>query len=100
MLLALLTLLACYTQDEFIIDENTAICGWYERCDMLGTLGFDGADDCVAELDAWDSEDPPDCPDYDGGAAKACVEGYATLTCEPDGTPRTPADCEDVCPGD
>lgn len=100
-LLALLPLLAaCYSQEEFIVDENDAICGWYERCDFLGTLGFADKADCVSELDAWDLEDPPECGDFDGGAAQACVEGYANLSCASDGTPSVPADCEDVCPGD
>lgn len=95
--LPLLLLLGCYSQEEFVSDENAAICGWYERCDLIGTLGYDDAADCTAELNAWDEQEPPVCKGYDAGAASECVEGYALIDCEAEGTPTYPAACDDAC---
>jgi hypothetical protein len=86
----------CYSYEEYLIDQSDATCGWYERCDLLGTLGYDSYQECVDEAAAWNEADPEECVDYDGGAAKDCVRAWLELPCGVSPS-EYPPECGDIC---
>jgi hypothetical protein len=86
----------CYSQEEYLIDQADATCGWYDRCDLLGTLGYASMQECVDEAAAWNEADPPVCEDYDGGAAKDCVRAWQELACGVSPA-EYPPECGDIC---
>ncbi|MCB9765299.1 MAG: hypothetical protein H6739_36330 [Alphaproteobacteria bacterium] len=94
--LLILGIAGCYPYEDYLADENAATCDWWQRCDMLGPLGYDDVDDCVSEAEGWDAQDPPDCEVYDAGAAKDCVEGLQQMACGEE-TPEYPAACAQAC---
>lgn len=99
LLIAVLPLLAaCISHDEFVSEDVRITCEWYARCDMLGSLGFEDQDDCVAEATAWQAADPESCEVYDAGAAADCLEAKAAYTCGPE-TEQYPVACDEVCTG-
>lgn len=96
MTLGLLMLGGCYTHEEYLVDEASATCSWYERCDNLGTLGYASWQECFDEVSAWDELAPRACEAYDPGMARDCVAGIEALPCtyEP---ADYPAACASVC---
>ncbi|HJN77010.1 MAG TPA: hypothetical protein QGF58_24000 [Myxococcota bacterium] len=91
----LLLAIGCYTHDKYTADLNSAKCESYSRCDLLGTLGFDSVDDCIAENDAW-AEADGECLDYDRRSAKRCVSGWQDIGCETMARDH-PQACFEVC---
>ncbi len=87
----------CYTQEKYNEDLAQANCDWYDRCELLTTLGFESVDDCLSEYAAWSDEDAEACEDYDANAAKDCVAGLEALGCGEDRAENYPAACADVC---
>ncbi len=94
-MISVLLAIACYPQDKYTTELNQAKCEAYDRCDLLGTLGFDGVDDCVTEYDAW-SEADGECLEYDAGNARRCVNGWQDIACETMADDH-PQACFEVC---
>jgi hypothetical protein len=89
----LLLLLSCTNAERYTEDLAEARCATYERCDVLGVLGFDGLDHCL-EIQA--GLEVPEC-DLETSAAKECVSGWEDISCDNMATEQ-PQACLDVCP--
>lgn len=92
-------LFACYNEERFTAELAEATCDWWDRCDLLEVLAYDGVADCVSETEseAIDSQSETGfCPNFDRNAAKACVAAIYDRSCE-DGFDN-PAACEATCP--
>jgi len=92
MVIALLLATGCYSQADYADDASTAICDWYDRCELLEVLTYDDVDTCLAALS------PPDtgfsCLEYDSAQAKDCVEALESAGCEETARPSA---CDTVC---
>lgn len=95
-MLLLSLVMGCYTHEEFLQEDAQVTCEWFERCDMMGSLGYEGLDDCVQEWGAWNEADPPVCEGFDAGAAQDCVDSKAVYTCSDEAEQYATA-CDEVC---
>ena len=94
-ILALGALVGCYDYDTFADDLLQTSCDKMQECEMF--TDYFTYDDCLALGDIEDtSTEPWECADYDGGAAKDCVDEYAAIACE-DLASGAPAICDSVC---
>ncbi len=88
----LLLLLSCTNAERYTDDLAIARCDTYERCDVLGVLGFDDLADCV---DLRAGLEVPTCS-LDRTASRECVGGWEEITCESMATEQ-PQACFEVC---
>lgn len=98
-LVGAILLTGCGLSEEKYAEKAAAeACGLYEECDLLEYFGGT-YDACVTQMEAAvlayvTSED---C-DYDGGAAKSCLNEWKDATCEGSTTTgETDSACDDVC---
>lgn len=80
LLLALVLLPACsYPYAEYLSDAVTALCDRYQECGQLEVLDWT-IEECLSlgETDTGLAE----CPGYDKGDAKDCVEQRQSVSCE------------------
>jgi hypothetical protein len=85
---------ACgYSEDKFGDDLAATSCDLLVTCFSL----YASVDECLSENS---STGDAECVDYDGKAAKACVDGYQAQvdSCPADIASMTiPSECADVC---
>ena len=102
--LLLVVTTGCYSPETFVEARNNAICSWYQRCDILVSLGFhtEGEPDiaeCIDDMTAH-AEQSGDlgetCEPYDRSAAKQCVDDLNAAGCEDDFP--YPGSCSEACP--
>jgi hypothetical protein len=108
--LPLFLIVACApSQEEFEEDSWGVTCDLLFECtaeediEAMGAFWVFGesAEDCYALLDEASSDtaaEEPEC-DYDKKAAKECLAGLETMTCDDlnDESYETPEACENVC---
>lgn len=91
-MLALLLTTGCYSSADYADDASTAICAWYDRCELLDVLTYESVDACLVALS------PPDtgfsCLDYDAAQAQDCVEALESASCD---ELVLPSACTTVC---
>lgn len=90
-----------WSWDRYIEEKQQATCQMLVDCEYADIYGWSTVDDCLtAQQSSADAAADSECADYDGGAAKKCVEAYLALSCEdfPAGTSQID-DCNQVCPG-
>ena len=91
-----LLLLGCYTEAEFQVDYDAAICDWKVMCaaDQVGS-----AEECLADATAAYTA-PADSCVYDDAAAADCADGVRDLPCaselEEGESVEFPAACDEV----
>jgi hypothetical protein len=94
LLLLLVALTGCMTEQRFREDADAATCAWLEDC-----FG-DDAQECLQEADAaWSGVDE-DCR-FNKGRARTCVRQLERLACPSDAAGGAmPGACDDVwdCP--
>jgi hypothetical protein len=90
-------LVGCTPALDFAYERADAVCAWHERCGTLEAAGFTDESDCKAGLHAAVKEanvrGELDCPDYDQGAAEACVRAWEEVECGE----QVEADCDGIC---
>lgn len=91
----LLLLVACTNAERYTEDLAEARCATYERCDVLGVLGYDGLDHCL-ELRA--GLEVPDC-EVERQAVNECVSGWEEIACDALAAEQ-PQACFEVCPSE
>ena len=91
----LLLLAACTNAERYTDDLARARCSTYERCDVMGVLGYDDLDHCL-ELRA--GLEVPDC-DVERAAVSDCVGGWEDIACDALATDQ-PQACFEVCPSE
>ena len=91
----------CYSPETFEEDRIEAICVWYDRCEILESLDYNGVQDCIDEYTA-DAEQSGElgetCNPYDITAARTCVSEITASGCEDDFP--YPSACMEACPSD
>ena len=88
----------CSNHDQYMSDRADATCAVWERCELLGVIGYENFNECFAELhdEALEAETiSGGCPNYDSAAAATCVDDLNSLECDSDF--ETPDSCLEVC---
>lgn len=95
--LALGALVGCgYDYDTFADEMLQTSCDKMQECELFND--YFTYDDCLALGDIEDtSTDPWECADYDSGAAKECVDGWAAISCDDLLAGSTVDVCDTVC---
>ncbi len=99
-LLPVLLLSACGWSEERYYDEKIAVfCDRVIACEYGVLFNYDDVDACIeGEAEKAEVAEAAECTDYDGRAAKECVEGRAELDCdelfEDEAQPEA---CDSVC---
>ena len=94
----LVSITGCSSHDQYMTNRAEATCAVWERCGLLGVIGYDDFDECFDELydEAAEAEAAAgECPDYDSAAAGRCVDDLNELSC--DSNFETPSACLEVC---
>ena len=87
-----------YSEEKYADDLTEVLCNKYDECDWNELLGYESVDDCLAAADESSDGETDDSCDFDGTAAKACVDGMDALTCdELSDFTAWPSECSDVC---
>ena len=88
----LLLLLSCTNAERYTEDLAIARCETYERCDVLGVLGYDDLEGCV---DLRAGLEVPECS-LDRATSRECVSGWEEIDCESMATDQ-PQACFEAC---
>jgi len=99
-----LTLGACgVSQEKFSEEMVAASCNKMSECfgaEMMTAMGFASVDECIAKTtsSADDKFSEENCPNYDAGLAKQCLDQFDAASC--DAIANGSADisaCETMC---
>lgn len=88
-----------WSEDRYYEEKTATFCEQVISCDYGVLFNYEDVDGCIAsESEKAEIAAESDCQDYDGVAAKACVEGKAALTCDElfDGEAQ-PEACDQIC---
>lgn len=89
-----------YSFDSYVDDFAVVACAKYDECNKLDYWGGT-IEECESRLSVLSStvedETGETCPNYDGPAAKECVDDWEVLTCAQLEEGLTPAACDNVC---
>jgi len=84
-----------YDYETFADELQTTMCDKMQECEMF--TDYFTYEDCTAEPAEDTSAEEWVCEEYNSDAAKDCVDGWTTITCE-DLTGGSTVDiCADVC---
>ena len=88
----------CSSHDQYMTNRADATCAVWDRCELLGVIGYEDFDECFNELydESVESEIiAGGCLDYDSAAAASCVDDLNNMSC--DSNFETPSSCLEVC---
>ena len=88
-----------WSQDKYDQEWIDTACTQYINCQYGPLFGWSSIKECKKDYEnSFSVVGSSDCQDYDGVAAKKCVQAYAALSCDdlfdPD---KYPDACNEIC---